>query len=513
MSKGRVENTTKNAISGLGYRLLSLITAFLVRTIFIRCLSTDYLSVSGLYSSIFNMLSLAELGFGTAMVYSMYEPLAYKDYEKLSQLLELYKKVYFIIGTIILIVGLCLIPFLDYLIKDKPDIEGLTIYYCLLLFNTVISYWFFAYRNSILQADQRNSIISVYSSVFNLIKSAVQIIVLLCFHSFLIYLLSQIGCTIAQNIAIAVKVKHDYPIFDKNKFNSKLPKEETKKIFKDVKALFLQKISFQILNTSDSIIISAFVGISWVGLISNYLMIEEAIVAVICQITSAVSASLGNYFATENKNDGYRIFKRIDFLTFWIYGFSSIALAALLTPFVSLWLGEEYTLSNGIVIALIIRFYFEQYINTMSVFKSSLGLFVQGQYLSPAVALLNIIISIALSHPFGAAGVILATPISRCCLNGWFMPYVIHREGFDKSPKKYIFGFCLRSAVVAFIAATMMFIVNTIISTGVIVYNFALCVVIVAIIPNAVFYILFHRTDEFMYFKSFVKNQLKYPRC
>lgn len=507
-NNGRLKKSAANMASGLIYRILTMLTAFIVRTIFIKCLSNDYLSINGLYSSILNMLSLAELGFSTAIVYSMYKPLADKNYKKLSQIMRLYKKVYAIIGTVILIIGLAIVPFLDLIIKNKPDIDGLTFYYLLFLFNSVISYWFFAYRLSLLQADQKSSIISNYSSVFNVIKTIAQIILLLMFKNFTIYLLTQMACTILQNIAIAVKVKKDYPIFNKSK--EELPKEEKKKIFDDVKALMLQKISFKVLNTSDSIIISAFVGINWVGLLSNYIMIEEAIVAVLSQITSSISASLGNFFVEEDRENGYLMFKRIEFMNFWLYGFSAIALITLSNPFVRIWLGDNYVLENIIIIALFSRFFIEGYINTMSSFRSTLGLFTQGKYLPLIVAGLNIALSIGLSYPLGLAGVLIATPISRLCINGWYMPLVIHRDGFYKSVKPYYIKLVLRFVLLALIVTVMNFISSFVFKSGISVFSFITMVILTAILPNLIFIIIFFRTDEFKYFKQlFLKVLLK----
>lgn len=296
----RLRNSLLNLASGFAYRLLSIFTSFAVRTVFVRCLSEDYLGVNGLYSNVLSMLSLAELGFGTAMVFSMYKPLADEDYPKMSQLAQLYRKVYRIIGSVILGLGVCLVPFLDHIIKNKPDIDGLIFYYLLFLGNSVLSYWFFAYRNSILQADQRAYIITSYTGAFNLLKSILQIILLRVFHNYTIYLLVQILCTVAQNIALAFRVKRDYPFFVAEP-QYELPAEDKKAIFKDVQALMLSKVSHVILNSSDSIIISAFVGINWVGRLSNYNMVVEAITAVLTQITGALSASLGDFFAKEKE--------------------------------------------------------------------------------------------------------------------------------------------------------------------------------------------------------------------
>lgn len=509
---GRIEKSFKNMVNGILYRVLTILTAFIVRTVFIKCLSNDYLSVNGLYSSILSMLSLAELGFSTAMVYSMYKPLAEKDYRKLAQIMRLYKRAYTIIGCVIFGAGLCLVPFLDVLIKNRPDIPGLTFYYILFLLNSAISYWFFAYRNSILQADQKSYIISNYSSVFNIIKVVSQIIVLVLFHNFTVYLLTEMFCTILQNVCLAYRVKKEYPVFDKNN-KEELPKEEKQKIFKDVKALMLQKISFRVLNTSDSIIISAFVGIGWVGLLSNYIMIEEAIVAVISQITSAITASMGNYFAKESKEDGYKLFQRIDFMNFWLYGFSTVAFIVLFNPFIELWLGRigsEYILNQTIVVALIIRFFVEGYMNMMSAFRSTLGLFTQGQYTPLMVAALNIILSIGLSFPWGAAGVIIATPLARCCINVWYMPLVIHRDGFKKSVIPFYKKVILRTAFLTVLTAVMYLFSRTIVfKNGVTIMSFIVMVVITAVATNFIIGAVFYNTDEFKYFINLFKERIK----
>lgn len=509
MAKSRLQNSLLNLTSGFLYRILITITAFVVRTVFIKCLNEDYLGINGLYSNILSMLSLAELGFGTAMVYSMYKPLAEKDYKTLSQLMQLYRKVYTIIGTVILVLGLSLVPFLDVLIKNKPDVEGLTFYYILFLLNTVISYWFFAYRNSILQADQKAFVISNYQSVFNLIKSAVQIVLLLVFKNYTLYLLTQILCTIGQNILLARKVKQNYPVFQ-TKQEEPLAKTETKRIFKDVKALMLQKVSFTVLNSTDALIISAFVGINWVGLLSNYTIIEEAIVGILSQVSSAVSASLGNYFAKEDREAGYKLFKRVEFLNFWLYGFSTIALIVLLNPFVELWLGKHFVLSVGIVCALGCRFFVAGYMNTMSTFRSTLGLFTQGQYRPLVAAFLNIVLSIALSYKWGVAGVLAATPITRLLVNMWYTPLIIHRDGFNKSVipfyKQYIFRIILLSSIAfGLLVVSNRFIFVDQVTIG----RFIGAMAMIVIVPNLVFLSVFGRTEEFKYFYQLFRQILQ----
>lgn len=505
--KSRLKNTLYNFITGIGFRFLTLITAFVVRTVFVKCLNAEYLGVNGLYSNILTMLSLAELGFGTAMVYSMYKPLADKDKEKLGQLMCLYKKVYAVIGTVVLFVGLALVPFLDVLIKDTPDIDGLTFYYILFLANSVVSYWFFAYRSSLLQADQKTYITNKYSIFFNVVKSILQIFVLIVFHDFTLYLISQIICTIIQNFFVAKKVKKEYPyVFYKT--NGKLPKGEKKKIFKDVRALMLTKIGYAVLNGTDNIIISSFVGVRQVGLLSNFLMISDAVTAVLCQVTSSVSASIGNYFVEEDRESGYLLFKRIEFMNFWFYGFCMTALIILLNPFVTIWLGNEYLIEFSAVICLSINFFIAGYMNTLSTFRTSLGLFTQGKYRPIIVAVINIGLSILLSYKWGMTGVLAATFISRLCVNLWYDPLLIHRYGFNKSVKPYYLKIVFRFILLATVVALMQLISKFVFNGGVTILNFALMTIITAILPNLIFLMIFGKTDEFKYFKNLVLSKI-----
>lgn len=497
----RIYNSFLNFITGFGGRIISIIISFAVRTVFIKTLGQEYLGINGLYSNILSVLSLSELGFSTAMVFSMYKPLADGDAEKLSQLLKLYKKVYSIIGTVVLVLGLALVPFLDVLIKNKPDIDGLTFYYILFLLNSVISYWFFAYRNAILQADQKSYIINNYQTIFNIVKSILQIILLVCFKNFTAFLIIQIVCTIAQNIALAVKVKKTYPIFDK-RYNSTLPKQEKTRIFTDVRALMLQRISFIALNSTDSLIISAFVGINWVGLLSNYTLIIESITNVLCQITSSVSASIGNFFSLEDKDSGYSLFKRIYFLNYWVYSFSTIALFTLLNPFIELWLGNDFLIPKSLVIALVIRFLMDGYINTLATFRSSLGLFVQGKYLPIIVAISNVLLSISLSYVWGAFGVIIATPITRLIINAWHYPYVLHKYAFNKPLKPFYFKCLLEVVLIGSIMFIMNVISNFVFQNGVTVLNFIIMMIITVLVPNLIMLLLFFKSDEFNYFKN-----------
>ena len=345
MAESRTAKSIKNLFSGFFSRFFTIMLGMLVRTVFIKRLGNNYLSINGLYSNILNMLSLAELGFSTAMVYSMYRPLSENNHEELASLLDLYKKAYRIIGIVIFMLGMALVPFLSFLIKDPPNIDHLTFYYILFLANTSVSYLCFSYKRSIIIADQKEYITTIYRTGFHVIKTGFQIIVLLVFSNFTLYLLVQLICTIGENLAIAHKADRLYPALQIKK-PERLNKIELQRIARDIKALMVSRIAHIILSSSDNLIISSLVSIYWVGILSNYTLIIDSITSVLCQITSALSASLGNYFVEKTNEEGYRLFKRIEFLNSWFYGICSIHLIILLNPFILFWIGIIYMARN-----------------------------------------------------------------------------------------------------------------------------------------------------------------------
>lgn len=234
MGNSRLKNSALNFASGFLGRVLTILLNFVVRTIFIYCLNEAYLSVNGLYSNILTVLSLAELGFGSAMVYRMYAPVAVKDYQKTAALLRFYKKIYAIIGAVIFGLGLCVIPFMDYIIKDKPDVSGLTLYYILFLINTTISYWFASYKASVLYADQKEYIKTNVQNTTTILQSALQIVLLLIFRKYLLYLLIQLAGNIFLNLYVAHLVDKRYPEIQTYQ-GASLSAEERVQIRKDTK--------------------------------------------------------------------------------------------------------------------------------------------------------------------------------------------------------------------------------------------------------------------------------------
>lgn len=510
MENSRLKNSALNFASGFLGRVLAILLNFAVRTIFIYCLNEAYLSVNGLYSNILTVLSLAELGFGSAMVYRMYAPVAVKDYQKTAALLQFYKKIYIIIGVVIFLLGLCVIPFMDYIIKDKPDISGLTLYYILFLVNTSISYWFSSYKASVLYADQKEYIKTNVQNTMAILQSGLQIVLLLLFRKYLLYLLIQLAGNIFLNLYVAHLVDKRYPEIQTYQ-GASLSAEERVQIRKDTEALVLSRFGHVALNGTDNIIISAVVGVLWVGRLSNYTLICDSVTSVLCQITAAITGSLGNFFATEDKHAGYALFKKVEFLNFWLYGFSFIALVTLLDPFVQIWAGERFVLGLPISIAIAINFFVAGYMNTLWVFRSTIGLFKQGKFRPILVAILNIILSIFLGKLWGVFGVLFATFLSRAAISLWYDPLILHRYGFEVSCKPFFARYFRRVLLLTAILIVMLTIRYVVLSSATTVLRFAVMTMFTAIVPNAIFWLAYHRCEEYAYFRSIVKDRVIVP--
>lgn len=499
MEKSRIKNTIKNVQTGAIVQLVNKIMAFVVRTVFIKILNTEYLGVNGLFTNILTMISFAELGIGTAIIFNMYKPVAVDDKEKIKSLMKLYQKSYNTIGCVIFLIGLCVLPFFDIIIKDIPNIkENIYLIYILFLVNSASSY-FFTYKKSIISAYQQESIINKIDSLFYFLKSIFEIIFLYLTQNYIIYLLIQISGTVLENIIIAHKANKMFP-FLKEKNIQELPKEEVKKIFANVKSLIVYKLGAAILTGTDNILISSLVNVSMVGLCSNYSMIITSINGLLVTAFNGVTASVGNLNAVGTKEQKERIFYQLTLICFWIFGFCGIALTLLLNPFVKLWLGSEFVLSIGVPIALSISFYVCGVRLPATTYRVTLGLFEKGKMTPYIGAITNIFLSIMLCKFYGVAGIFIATAIAQIVSYTWIDPYLIHKYEFETSSLKYLKKY-IKYFIIFFIAYIVCYaITKMIIIEGIV--GLILKGLTVTIVTNILFLIFLFKTEEFQELKK-----------
>lgn len=501
---GRVYNSIKNGAHGIMSSVITSLMGFIVRTVFVMYLDKSYLGVSGLFSNILTMLSLVDLGFSTAIIHSLYKPIYENDNEKINILITLFRKIYAIVGFIVAAIGVTLIPFLGYIIKDTPDIPNLNFIYCLYLLNSVFSY-FFAYRRAVLSADQKEFVNSKYRYYFTIIKSVLQIISLVIFADFIVFLLIQILCTLSENIFVSRKIITLYPYL-RNKSKKKLDKAESKILVNDIKALIWSRFGFVILNGTDNIIISAFVNVVSVGFLSNYTLITSTLASLLTPIINGITGGVGNYIVSESSENRHALFKKVDFAVFWLYSFSMIAFFILVNPFITLWIGNDYLLQENVALILGINFFIEGIVSMFWMFRSTLGLFTKGKYRAMFCAIINIVISLIFVRFWGVFGVLFGTTLSRLLVNLWYDPIVIFKYGLNTSSKSYFISFIKKITLMAVVIILLLFVKEFLLSGGVTIIRFILLAISTALIPNIIYVLIYRKKDEFKYFCSVLRN-------
>ena len=412
---GRVKQAEKNIFFGYVSNFIILILGFWQRDIFISVLGKTLLGVNTLYADILSMLSLAELGIGTALNFSLYKPVANNDLEKIKSYMKLYRKAYLAIAGVISVIGLAITPFLPYLIgageRGSVSVRDLTIYYLIFLFNTVSTY-FVAYKYSLVNAQQKNYIQTNITTITKIITVVVQIVILLTTKNFLFYLLTQAVIELLQKIAVSIYFDHLYPYLrDKNV--RKLTKEETDIVVTKSKALMFHKIGDVARLQTDSIIITYFIDVGSVGFVGNYNYIITYGANFINLIFNSVISGFGNLVATESKEKQYYIFRVYRFFACWLYGFAAVGFWLLLTPLVTgLWLDESWKLGQTVLTLILIDFYFKGGRTVLLNYKIAAGAFEQDKYLALIQGGVNLVISIIGAKWIGLAGVYVGTVVS-----------------------------------------------------------------------------------------------------
>lgn len=514
MGKSRIRSTLINTSISILTRCVSLLANFIIRTVFIYTLGIEYLGVSAVFTDILIVLSFAELGIGTAITYALYKPLAIKDYYKVAQLMHFYKKAYRYIAIIVGILGMCLVPFLDIIITDVPNIkDNITVIYLMYVFNASISY-LLIFKGTLLIANQENYRKSIVNIYITILKTIVQIIILLLYKNFILYLALEIVFTIIQNYIISKVVDRLFSNIKEINFTP-LEKSETKNILKDIKALSFYKFSGVMLNATDSILISSFLGTSIAGLISNYNLLYNQIYTLVYQFFEAITASLGNLAALESKEKQFEVFELLNFIGFWIFGTLSTILFIVIEPFINLWIGEGYLLGTTISLLLCVDFYLKGMTTVVATFRTSNGLFVQGQYRPLIMALINLILSILGILIIGLPGVILGTITARVVTQMWYDPYVVYKNLFQRPVKLYFIKF-IRYSLTSIVSCYLIWKINEIL---IYTYNFPpfiLKIIVSVIGTNLLFLILFWKSNEFKqaikYVKDYVHMRKTSPR-
>lgn len=494
-----------NVLSGLLKLFITIILPFLIRTTMIYTLGKEYLGLNSLFTSILSVLNLAELGFSNAIIFCMYEPVAEKNTDKICALLEFYRKIYFIIGLVIFVMGILILPFIKYIIKGTwPNDINIYLLFLIYLCNVCISYWFFAYKSALLNVLKRIDIVNIVQILIYTLQYLIQIFILIVWKNYYAYIVITPICTLIINIQISKQSEKLFPIY---KCKGCIDECDKRKIIYSVKNILLYRISEITRNSLDTIVISAFIGLGMVAIYNNYYYIFTAIYGILVTINQGMQAVVGNNLVEKNVCRNYEDMKQYHFNIMWIVSWFTVCLICLYQPFMRIWVGSEMMLSMFNVVLLGLYFYILNMNNIRNLYYDGKGLWGEGRWTYICEILGNLFLNIVLGKVFGVTGIIVATIITILVFSGICRTNILFKYYFRCSVKEFwIFNF--KNIGITIVALTITYLICNHLIIENLVIDLMLKLIVCIIIPNFILWCFYRKNKMFLDFK--MKNIVKF---
>lgn len=507
----RTDKALKNSFFSIVSYFILIIFGFVTQRIFKDTFGKEYLGVSTLFVNIISGLNVVELGFGSAIIANMYKPVADNDIELINSLLKYYKKVYRYIAFIIFISGLVILPFIKYIVGNITIDINLRLTFLFYLFDSVSSY-FLTYRRSVLYATQQSYYTNIVHTLAVAMMNSIQIVILLVFKNFYLYLLISILFKLFENIIINIIVFKKYPQFSVQ-YGKNINRNIAKDISRKVYGLFFHKIASFIVFGTDNIVISMLpnLGIGWVALYSSYSLITTKLTSLVDNIFNAVTASIGNLIVKEEKEKIYNTFKNIKLINTWIYVFVSISFYYLSFPFISIWMGQDFVLDKVTVLIITLNLYIGGIRATYGTFKNAAGIFFEDRYIPIVESIVNIVFSIPLAFLFGLKGVLFGTILSTMVLFAFSYPKYVYNLILSKDIGIYIrdlFDSFIQFLISFSVTAICMVFTNNIVKYEQLFIRFLICI----IVPNFTMFIINKHKKEFAFIEYLIKKLLLFNK-
>ena len=455
----RAEKLIRNSFVGIASQVVQLVASFVIRTVIIYFLSKELLGINGLFTSILSIFSLADLGFGTALLFCLYKPLKEEDHSKLSGIINYFKKIYLIIIAVIFALGVVFLPFLKFIVNVDNFSDSYYLYYFLFLLNTIFSY-VFVYKTSVLNADQKSYIVKLISMALTLLKLASDLVSIVVFKSFIGYIVSEGLYNLLLNVISTIYVNKHYAL-DRT---ARISDEDKKEIKSNVFSLFVYKVFSTLINNFDNIFISILVGTITVGIYSNYVLITSNLTRFIMIFSTNFTYGVGNYLnSNKTKEETTNLFTKINNYYYFLYFFVCVCFIGLINKFLVAWTNDSsFVLDKLTLLAIFANFILAGYGGPITIFRESSGLFKKTQYAAIFNCFLNIAFSILLGYYWGLFGILIATTISRLLTCFWFEPYVLFKNIFEnKKMKFYFITISYQIFLITIFSACSFFLVNS----------------------------------------------------
>lgn len=509
-TESREFNSLRNFIIGSISQISFIILNLLAKTVFIKTLGNGFLGINGLFTNIFLLLSFAEFGIGSVMLYSLYEPIAKQNKGKITILYRYFKKIYIIMAMTIMLIGLLIIPMLKFIVNIENSIANLTLYYILFLLSITISNMNI-YKTNLIIADQKRYIVWTYEFFFEGIALILQIIFLLFVKDYILYLIIILVKNILFNFFITGKVNKLYSFLNDETTSNTISVKEKQNIFKKIRDVFIYKFARSLLTGTDNIIISILVGTVWVGYYSNYDLVVVGVLTLVNTFNSAISASIGNLIVKETVENQYKIFNKTQLINYWISGFTTTCLYVLFQDFITLWIGKEYLFDLKIVIVIIVNYYLNCTRNSVKVFREAAGMFEKVKFIMCLAAIMNIFLSLLMGRVFGVFGVLFATTITTLSTYYWYEAKLLIESKLGCSAKNYFkgeikgFSLTIMSIIIASICTSFI--------NNVTIISFIIKMLICLVVSNVFYFIVFKGKEEFQWVSTMITNNFKKLMC
>ena len=508
----RTRYSVINAIVSIIAQVITIVITFISRKVFLMTLGETVLGINSLFSQIISMMSLVELGIGSAIIYSLYKPLADENKPQIAAIMTLYRKIYTIIGILVLAIGVCITPFIKWFITgDISAVDHLYLIFLLFVINASLSY-FNAYKQNLIVADQKKYITIIYHYGLFVILNIFQIIVLIRTGNFILYLILQILVTILENVILSYKTKIMYPYLSEYK-GEQVESETINHMKKNVKALICHRVGGIFVSSTDTLIISKFVGIVVVGKYTNYNYITNAFNTLTSNLFSSFTSSVGNYNVNATNDDNYKLFKKLFLLNFMVFGFISVCCYCLMNDFISIFFGDNMLLDELVLLLIVLKFYFNGMRSALLTYKDALGIYHEDRYRPIVEGIMNLVLSLILAKCIGLAGVILATIMSNLVVNLTIEPYVVFKLKFKKNVFEYLIRYAMYFVILITVGCGLSYVSSLfVVDTFLLLLIKAFMVAGITLILICAISLIVSK-EEFDFYFKFVRNILIRMKC
>lgn len=473
----------------------------------IKMLGSEYLGLNSLCVSVLQVLSLSELGFGTALVYSMYKPLAEDNDEEICALLNLYRKIYKVIAVLMIVFGICVLPFLRFLIHgDVPADASIYIVFVLYLLNSVMSYVMFAYKSSIPTVVQRNDIISNINTVTQGLMQIMQIIVLLVLRNYYLSLIIMPIATAANNCILSFVVNRKYPQY---KPRGEVSKEKKQEIKVKVTGLMINKVCQVTRNSLDSICVSAFLGLTMTAMYNNYYYVINALSGFCVVVLTSMQSGVGNSIVADSVEKNYTDMNKLNFVYMWINGFCTVCLVCLYQPFMELWQGKDMVFPLSVAVLFAVYYYALKMGDIRGLYSDGIGLWWENRYRALVEAIANVVLNITLGHLFGVYGIIAATLISLLVINFGYGSQIVFMHYFKNGKVVNYFLSHAFYAAVTTAVCVVTYLICIQIHIASLLFTMMIRILICTTVSNGLYFLIYRNTKIYKAAMPWVLSKIK----